>query len=456
MNSDHVTPPMHPPMGLFTDYYELTMAQAYHHENMNDTAVFELFFREMPRERNYIVAAGLEDVLRFLESWRIDDEEIDFLRDQAHFSPEFLGHLGAMRFTGNVYAMPEGTPALPREPLIQVEAPIQEAQLLETFILNQVHFQSVVASKAARVTAAADGRTVVDFGSRRAHGIDGAMKAARASYLAGAAGTSNAAAGMAFGIPLFGTMAHSYVEAHDREECAFREFAALYPDSTLLVDTYDTLEGVRSVINLRRRHGEAFSFRAIRLDSGNLGALACESRSLLDAAGLNDVRIFVSGGLDEHRIAELLSQKAPVDGFGVGTSLVVSDDAPSLDMAYKITSYAGKPRLKLSEDKATLPGRKQVFRSRKDGRMTGDEIGLHDEPPRQRLPLLVKVMENGRRTMPATTLDQARHHARNEIASLPDAMRSLETAGNSCPAATSNALDRLQKVTRQRAAAGGA
>ncbi|MBV8557584.1 MAG: nicotinate phosphoribosyltransferase [Planctomycetaceae bacterium] len=413
---------------LFTDLYELTMARAYAAEGTDQEAVFELFFRKLPPGRNYIVAAGLGDVLDSLETLGVTEDDLDYLRTLGLFSEAFLGQLRGFRFTGEVWAVPEGTVVFPDEPLVQVVAPILEAQLVEALVLNQVHFPSLVASKAARVVTAAAGRDVVEFGSRRAHGTDAALKAARAAYLMGAVGTSNVLAGQRYGIPVLGTMAHSYIQTHDDEAAAFAAFAALYPGTTLLVDTYDTLEGVRKVIDLGRRLGDRFRVRAIRLDSGDLGALAGQARQMLDAAGLHGVRIFASGGLDEHEVAALIAVGAPIDAFGVGTKLAVSEDVPSLDMAYKLVAYAGRPRMKLSSRKAIYPGRKQVIRRVEDGRIVRDVIGRHDETLEGE-PLLQPVMRRGARLAAGrVSLEEARVHARRELERLPEALRSLAPA----------------------------
>jgi len=413
---------------LFTDLYELAMARAYAAEGTDQEAVFELFFRKLPPGRNYIVAAGLGDVLDSLETLGVTEDDLDYLRTLGLFSEAFLGQLRGFRFTGEVWAVPEGTVVFPDEPLVQVVAPILEAQLVEALVLNQVHFPSLVASKAARVVTAAAGRDVVEFGSRRAHGTDAALKAARAAYLMGAIGTSNVLAGRRYGIPVLGTMAHSYIQTHDDEAAAFAAFAALYPGTTLLVDTYDTLEGVRKVIDLGRRLGDRFCVRAIRLDSGDLGALAGQARQMLDAAGLHGVRIFASGGLDEDEIAALIAAGAPIDAFGVGTKLAVSEDVPSLDMAYKLVAYAGRPRMKLSSRKAIYPGRKQVIRRVEDGRIVRDVIGRHDETLEGE-PLLQPVMRRGARLAAGrVSLEEARVHARRELERLPEVLRSLAPA----------------------------
>jgi nicotinate phosphoribosyltransferase len=434
--------PAHNPLrsALFTDLYELTMAQAYDAEGMDQWAAFELFFRKMPVGRNYLVAAGLEDVLAYLENQHFTDDDLAYLRQQGLFAGPFLDRLKNLRFTGDVDAMPEGTAVFPGEPLVRVAAPVVEAQIVETFVLNQVHFQTVVAAKASRVVTAAAGRAVVDFGSRRAHGADAALKVARTSYLAGATGTSNVLAGKIHGIPIYGTMAHSYIQAHDNEAEAFEAFARLYPETTLLVDTYDTLEGIRKVIALSRTLGERFLIRAVRLDSGDLGALARQTRQMLDEAGLNAVRIFASSGLDEHAVAALVASGAPIDVFGVGTKLAVAEDAPSLDMAYKLIEYACRPRLKLSTKKVLYPGRKQVFRTIEDGRMTGDLIARHDEQ-RAGEPLLQPVMRGGQR-LPAgrVSLEAARQHARRERERLPESLLRIERTETSYPVSVSDAL----------------
>ncbi|MDQ2696949.1 MAG: nicotinate phosphoribosyltransferase [Pseudomonadota bacterium] len=431
---------------LFTDLYQLTMLQAYYAEGMTGAAAFELFFREMPQQRNYVLAAGLDTVLDFLENLRFTDDELAWLEGQGRFSGALLERLRSLRFTGDVYAMAEGTVVFPHEPVVQVVAPLPEAQLVETFVLNQIHLQSVAATKAARVVTAAAGRTVFEFGSRRSHGSDAALKVGRASYLAGAAGTSNVAAGRLYGVPLFGTMAHSYVLAHGDELAAFRAFARQFPQTTLLVDTYDTLDGVRKVIRLAGELGDAFRVAAVRLDSGDLAGLARGARQLLDAAGLESVKIFASGGLNEFKLARLLDQNAPIDGFGVGTDLAVSADLPDIDFYYKLVAYAGKPRMKLSSSKVNRPGRKQVFRVVENGRMVYDVLARHDET----LPgeaLLVPVMQGGKRLAAGrATLEQARERARAQLAALPPELKSLEHAGDGYPLEVSR---RLQEDTEQ-------
>lgn len=433
---------------LLTDQYELTMLQGYWAEGMRDRAVFSLFVRRLPEHRNFILACGLDSAVGFLERLTPSDETLAHLAS-VDFDPLFVDWLADLRFTGDLWAVPEGTPVFPGEPLLEVEAPIAEAQIAETFVMNQVHLQTVLASKAVRVKTAAGGRTVVDFGLRRMHGTDAGLKAARAFHVAGLDATSNVLAGRVYGVPVAGTMAHSYVQAHDDELAAFRTFARTFPETILLVDTYDTLEGVRQVIRLAEELGEAFRVRGIRLDSGDLGGLAIEARRILDDAGLSQVEIFASGGLDEWEIRRLVRSGAPIVGFGVGTGMGVSGDAPSLDIAYKLTAYAGKGRLKLSEGKGTLPGRKQVFRVEEEGVARRDVIGRADERLPGR-PLLRKVMEDGRRLTAGTeSLDRIRARTTEELARLPKELLELETADPAYAVDVSDKLTRYQEQVVQ-------
>ena len=439
---------------LFTDLYQLTMLQAYFREEMREPAVFDLFVRRL-RHRNYLVACGLETVLDFLETLRFTDDELDYLADQDTFEDDFLDYLAGFRFTGDVYAMPEGTPVFPDEPILEVVAPIGEAQLVETYLLNQITFQTGLASKAARVVHAAqrDGtdRAVADFGMRRMHGTDAAMKAARACYIAGVDSTSNVLAGQTYGLPVTGTMAHSYIEAHDREVDAFKRFAELYPETTLLVDTYDMLDGVRKVIDLAEEWGDAFRVQALRLDSGDLAALAHQARQLLDDAGLEDVQLFASSGLDEHKITDLLDRGAPIDGFGVGTRMGTMADQPYLDSAYKLAGYAGTPRMKLSKAKSNLPGRKQVTRQFAEGTADQDVIAAHDEVVDGE-PLLQCVMKDGARTDAGQprSLDAVRAHAAEQQDRLPDRLRALSDAHPPYAVTLSDQLAAELETTRER------
>lgn len=436
-------------LALFTDLYELTMLQAYYEEGMLDTAVFSLFVRRLPAHRNFLLACGLDAVLHYLENLRFTEDDIGYLVTLDKFTDGFLNWLRDFRFTGDVHAVPEGTPMFANEPILEVEAPLPEAQLIETFVMNQITVQTVLASKAARTVAAAGGRPVVDFGARRMHGLDAALKAARAFHIAGVAATSNVLAGRRYGVPLTGTMAHSYIQAHEKENDAFRRFARLYPGTVLLVDTYDTLEGVRRVIELLTGGGENIEVSAVRLDSGDLGTLAVEARRLLDEAGLKHVDIFASGGLDEDRIAALVADGAPIDGFGVGTSMGVAADAPDLDIAYKLCEFAGRGRLKLSTDKPILPGRKQVFRLSEGERDTGDVIALANEKLAGR-PLLETVMQNGTR-LPAgkSDIERTRDYAAGQIARLPEPIRGLAAAEPPYPVTVSRALYGYQEKTRE-------
>jgi nicotinate phosphoribosyltransferase len=365
--------------------------------------------------------------MEYLETLRFDAPAIDYLASLSRFSAAFLRHLEQFRFSGDVHAVAEGTPVFADEPLLEITAPIAEAQLVESFVINQIQLQTMMASKAARVVDAADGREVVDFGMRRMHGTDAAVCAPRAFYIAGVGATSSVAAGQAFQLPLSGTMAHSYIQAHDDEAAAFRSFASLYPDAALLVDTYDTIAGVRRVVELARARGADFHVGAIRLDSGDLAVLSREARRILDEAGLDGVRIFASGDLDEERVAALVSSGAPIDGFGVGTDMGVSRDAPSLDMVYKLVEYAGRGRVKLSPGKQVLPGAKQVFRVDRDGVTDHDVIGRRGEAPRGR-PLLVPWMTAGRRLESASDLERTRARTREQIEQLPARLRRLVPA----------------------------
>ncbi len=423
---DHWVSPQN--AALLTDEYELTMLQAYWSEGLTEEATFSLHSRKLPPGRNFMLACGLDEVLAFLETFRFSHDSLAFLSTLGAFRDEFLDWLGALRFRGEVRAVEEGTPVFPEEPLVEVTASLPEAQVVETFLMNQIHLQTMAASKAARVVAAADGRPVVDFGLRRIHGTDAGLKAARAFYIAGLASTSNVLAGRIYGIPVSGTMAHSYIQAHDDELAAFREFAELYPDTVLLVDTYDTLKGVKKVVELASELGEDFKVRGIRLDSGDLADLSRQARQILDAAGLEQVGIFASGGLDEYKIADLLEAGACVTGFGVGTRMSVSSDAPYLDMAYKLTAYAGRGRLKLSTGKTVFPGRKQVFRIEEGEGIQRDVVALEEEE-HPGSPLLATVMREGRR-LPGTrpSLNEIRESSARKVAALPPSIRGMAPA----------------------------
>lgn len=413
---------------LLTDLYQLTMLQTYFVHGMTGSAVFELFVRKLRPHRNFMIAAGLEQVLDFLENLRFQDEDLAWIASSKQFRPDFGEQLRALRFTGDVHALPEGTVFFPDEPVLRVTAPLPQAQLVETRLVNLINFQTMVASKAARSVLAAPGRQVVDFGLRRAHGADAGLLAARAAYLAGFSGTATVLAAPRFGIPVLGTMAHSFIQAHDDEALAFEQFARTFPDNAvLLIDTYDVEAATRKVVALGKRLAtDGVSIKGVRIDSGDLGREARRVRHLLDAAGLNDTMIFVSGDLDEYRLRKLLADGAPVDGFGVGTSLVTSSDEPYLDTVYKLQEYAGRPRRKRSTGKETWPGRKQVFRHYgPDGRFDCDVLALEDDPQSGE-PLLKPVMRAGRRVTPQPTLQEARERAAQQLAQLPDRLKALE------------------------------
>jgi len=407
---------------LLTDLYQLTMLQGYFERGMTDTAVFELFVRKLPPGRNFLVAAGLEQALDFVEGLRFGEEELGWVERSGLFRPSFAGRLAGLRFTGEIHAVPEGTIVFPSEPLLRVTAPMPEAQLLETRLLNLVHLETLIASKAARSRLAAPDKGLIDFGLRRAHGAEAGLLAARASYLAGFDGTSTVLANAAFGIPVFGTMAHSFVQAHESERAAFAAFASVFPDNAvLLIDTYDTVEGARRAVETAK----GARIRGVRLDSGDLLVLSRQVRSILDEAGLEKAIIFASGNLDEYRVAELLAAGAPIDSFGIGTSLVTSSDQPSLDAVYKLQEYGGRARRKRSAAKATWPGRKQVWRRHAaDGTFAGDAVALETERCEGE-PLLRPVMQRGRR-LEKPSLKSIRDHALSQLARLPAPLRALE------------------------------
>jgi nicotinate phosphoribosyltransferase len=436
---------------LLTDLYELKMLQAYFEEGMEESATFDLFVRRLPKSRNYLLACGLEDVLHYLEHLRFGPDALASLERTGQFSTQFLERLARFRFRGDVFAVPEGTVVFGGEPILEIAAPLPEAQLVETFVMNQVHFQTLVASKASRVVTAAAGRTVVDFGLRRLHGADAGLKAARAFFVAGVDSTSNVLAGTVYGIQIAGTMAHSYIQAHESEMDAFRAFAARYPGTVLLVDTYDTLEGVRRVVELSREMGSRFDVSALRLDSGDLAELGKGARRILDEGGLHEVGLFASSSLDEYAVASLVAAGAPFTGFGVGTRMGVSSDAPYFDMAYKLVEYAGSPRTKLSPGKPILPGRKQVFRRTRDGEARGDVLARHDEVLEGR-PLLAAVMRGGRRLAAGEdALGAARERAARELAELPARIRALPPAEPPYPVEVSPALAAEHERARARA-----
>lgn len=417
---------------LFTDLYELTMAAAFFREGMRESATFSLFARRLPASRGFIVAAGLEDALEYLRGYGFTPDALAYLRSLGRFEEAFLDHLGTLRFSGDVRAVPEGTVVFPDEPILEVTGPTIEAQLVETALLNICHLQCVLASKAARVTIAAQGRAIAEFGLRRSHGSDAGLKAARCAWIAGCESTSDVLAGKAYGIPLSGTMAHSFVTAFADELEAFRAYARAFPDAAvLLLDTYDTLEGARKAVTVARELAAAGKRLAgVRLDSGDLLVLSRGVRRILDEAGFPDVSILASGGLDENDIESLLARGAPIDAFGIGTRLNVSADAPSLDLVYKLVSYGGRDVLKLSEGKETWVGAKAIYRtSDAESRAAGDVLALADEPAPSNAgeSLLRPVMRGGELLRPHPPLAEIRRHCLAELASLPDSVRRLNS-----------------------------
>lgn len=413
---------------LLTDFYQLTMLEGYHDSGMEDIAVFEFFVRKLRPGRGFLMAAGLEQSLEFLEGLHFSSEELAWLANTGRFSNDFLAGLETLRFTGDVHAMPEGTIFFPNEPILRVTAPIAQAQLVETRLINLLHFQTLIASKAARMVLMAPDKLLVDFGLRRAHGAEAGLLAARASYIAGFTGTATVQAGMQFGIPLFGTMAHSFVQAHDDELLAFEHFAHAQPDNVvLLIDTYDTEAAARKVVAIAPRlEREGIRIQGVRIDSGNLADHARKVRQILDAGGLQHVTIFASGDLDEYLLRDMFASGAPIDGLGIGTHMDTSSDMPYLDCAYKLQEYAGKARRKRSEGKQTWPGRKQVFRSHDAaGRIASDIVTLEtDAQPGE--PLIKLVMRGGKRLAAATPLADIRSHAAASLARLPEPLRQLK------------------------------
>ena len=422
-------------LGINTDLYELTMAAAYFEAGrMADRGTFELFTRRLPQTRSFLIAAGLEQALHFIQNVRFTESTLQYLKQLDLFksiNSAFFDYLRNFHFSGDIHALPEGTIFFSNEPILQVTAPIIEAQLLETYLMSTLNFQSMVASKAARMTLSAKGKSIVDFGSRRAHGPQAGVLAARAAFIGGCAGTSNVLAGYEMGIPVFGTMAHSFVQFFDQETEAFQRFWDVFgEDSTLLVDTYDTLAGVQKVLDLGEK------IQAVRLDSGDLLSLAFKTRELLDQQGRPEVQIVASGNLNEEKIHSFILENAPIDAYGVGTDLVVSADAPTCDLVYKlvevITKGEAQPRIKTSEGKETLPYRKQI--SRKIGKegFSGDLLSRSTEgSPQDRddvVPLLQKYVDNGQILADLPDLFQIQEHAQEQLSLLPAALKLLHSS----------------------------
>jgi len=440
-------------LGLLTDLYELTMAACYVENQMFERAVFSLFVRDYPPRRRYFVAAGLEDVLRYLRALKFGDEDLAYLGKLDLFKDEFLSFLKRFRFTGDVWAIPEGRIFFANEPILEVEAPLVEAQIVETFIINTINLQAMIATKASRCFHASEGRKLVDFSLRRTQGMEAGLKVARASFVGGVVGTSNVLAGRLHGLPVFGTMAHSFITSFNRETDAFRAFAKAFPDhAVLLVDTYETLAGARKAAEV----GEEMAARGkklqgVRLDSGDIAGLSKKVRRVLRQAGLVEASIFASGAFDEYKIHGLLRRGGDVDAFGVGTKMGVSADAPYLDMAYKMVEYAGRPVLKLSPGKETLVGKKQVFRFFSPaGKMRKDVIGLREDSLKGGEPLLREVMRGGKIVSQLLSLPQIQKQFLEEFSRLDDRYKAIERDGPRFPVGLSPKLCRLQARVTQR------
>ena len=437
---------------LLTDLYELTMAQAYWQHGQTAPATFSLFARRLPEERGYLITAGLEDVLAYLESFHFTTGAIEYLRSTGFFTEDFLHYLRGLRFTGEVWAMREGRVFFADEPVVEVTAPVIEGQIVETFIINQVNVQSTIATKAARCVEAARGRRLVDFSFRRTQGVETGLKVARASYLAGFDATSNVHAGERYGIPVSGTMAHAFVTSYEHEVEAFRAFAESFPGNcVLLIDTYDTMDGARNAVTVAKEMAKrGHKLRGVRLDSGDMLDLSKRVRALLDDEGLHEVQIIASGGLDEYGIDDLLSGGGPVDGFGVGTKMGVSADVPYLDTAYKMVAYGERPVLKLSTGKLTLPGPKQVYRRyNENGAMEHDYISRRDDDADGE-PLLECVMRDGRRTAPQVPLEETRNLCMKDRERLPERFRRIRQPAD-YPVQLTPELERLLERTEGQA-----
>ena len=438
-------------LGLFTDLYELTMSQAFFRQGMSASATFSLFTRTYPPNRAYFVSAGLEDVLDYLSNLNFSGRAINYLRATGIFSDDFLEFLRGVRFTGSVRAIPEGRLYFTDEPAVEITAPLIEAQLVETFIINQVNLQSMLATKAARCVWAAQGRGIADFASRRTQGTDAALKMARASYIAGFSSTSNVLAASIYGMPPAGTMAHSFISSFPSELEAFRAYAASFPARTiLLVDTYDTIAGTWNAVQVAKEmESDGHKLTAVRLDSGNFDELSRNVRKILDDSGLDYVKILASGGLDEYELETLVNDGAPIDLFGVGTKAGVSADAPWSDMAYKLVCFDGRPVMKLSPDKVSLPGAKQVYRTKdSSGMFAKDIIALDDEELPGGLPVLEEVMKDGRRTGPSATLDEVRQRFQDDFAALDERFKVLNNPPR-FPISVSGQLERLTAEVRE-------
>ncbi len=432
---------------LLTDLYQLTMLQGYFDRGMEETAVFEFFVRKLPPKRNFLIAAGLEQALEFLEQLHFTADELEWISTQSAFRPEFVCYLESLRFSGEVHAMPEGTVFFANEPILRVTAPLPQAQLVESRLINLIHFQTLIASKAVRSVLAAPDKLLVDFGLRRAHGAEAGLLAARASYLAGFAGSATVLAAPLYDVPIYGTMAHSFIQAHDDETEAFDHFARSLPQNViLLIDTYDTEAAANKVVQLAPKlERDGIKVKGVRLDSGDLADHAFKVRRILDEGGLQSITIFASGSIDEYVAKQLAEKNAPIDGLGIGTHMDTSADAPYLDCAYKLVEYAGKARRKRSEGKVLWPGRKQVFRSLDNaGRMVGDVLSLEGDRLSGEA-LIQPVMKEGRRIGSPIPLQASKERTLAQLKRLPDALKGLETAP-AYPVAVSEMLRELARA----------
>ncbi|MFW6332542.1 MAG: nicotinate phosphoribosyltransferase [Thermodesulfobacteriota bacterium] len=436
-------------LNLLTDLYQLTMAAAYYEKEMFAPATFSLFIREYPKDRGYFVSSGLTDVLDFLEDFHFDRDALNYLEKTDMFSNDFLQYLSNLHFTGDVFAMPEGRIFFKDEPVLEVTAPIIQAQLAETYIINAMSLPITIAGKAARSVAAAKGRKLIDFSLRRTQGIDAGVKVARSSYIAGFDGTSNVLAGKMFDIPTSGTMAHSYVTSFEEEIDAFRAFADVFPNNTvLLIDTFDTVNGAHKAVEVAKEMADrGEKIKGVRLDSGDMTQLSKEVRGIFKEADMEDVFIFASGGYDEYKINDAVENDAEIDGFGVGTKMGTSADAPYLDIAYKLVQYDHRPLLKLSSGKKTLVNQKQVFRNTDNGRPTEDVIALRDETL-EGDPLLIRAMHDGSRQINPESVHEIRERFMEELENLDDAYKRLKDP-DEYPVELSPGLEKLQKEVVQ-------
>lgn len=444
-------------IALFTDFYELTMAAAYFNSNQKDTiGLFEMFVRKLPKNRSYLVTAGLEQVIHFLTNFRFKHDHIEYLRNHkvfTHISDRFFEYLSELKFTGNLWAIPEGSIVFPNEPILRIEAPIIEAQLVETYLLSVINFQTLIASKASRIVDAAKGRYVIEFGSRRAHGPNAGILAARASIIGGCQGTSNTYAGYKMRIPPSGTMAHSFVMNFASEEEAFRAFCDSFPRSTLLVDTYDPIRAVKNALQ------KGLEFEAVRIDSGNLLSISKDIRMILDEAGRKSAKIMATGDLNEHVIDEIISKQAPIDYFGVGTELSTSSDSPALNGVYKlvgvrikannskVNKYQTIYKRKKSPGKENFPGPKQVHRLIRNNTLIADMLTLDDEEVEDAIPMLKPYIKNGRVTETLPSIFEIRTWCRNQVSILPEQFRMLDYVPKSLPVSTSEKLRIISNIS---------